>query len=404
METRKSDQITAARPPESNLLWALIGHGIREIATVPCSITSTWHGRLVAANRTDVLDLVTTSHEGNLPGLAAGLWFGTGRAALIHMQNSGLPNAGDGMITMASPDVYGIPMVALVTWRGDTPTDFSEPHQAIGRRTASLCRTIFGAGAVFGNRDGSGILEALDAAVTHARSFGPAALLLASGALSPGRSLEPPQPPPTITTGRLGELRAVKGERSLAGPLTGTAPLTRDRALKAIVNRHPDAAILFSNGFTSRAAQAVADRAGNFYNTGYMGGTLAMGWGLAVSRPDLQVVVVDGDQNAVMSCMKEHLAAHYPDNLHWYILDNGIGASVGNAASVPLSTQCHNLARVVKIKPDAPGTFRYPRVSATGVYADQADAQLPGTLTGLARGFRRWIARQTGARYDAAQA
>jgi thiamine pyrophosphate-dependent acetolactate synthase large subunit-like protein len=141
--------------------------------------------------------------------------------------------------------------------------------------------------------------------------------------------------------------------------------MSREEAIRTIAARHPNAALLFCNGFTSRAARATVDHERAFYNIGYMGGTLAIGWGLAMSRPDVDVVVIDGDQNALMSAMKDQLAADYPPNLHWYILDNGIGASVGTSESLPLGAMYDDLARIVRTKPDEPGSFVFPRVAAT---------------------------------------
>lgn len=63
---------------------------------------------------------------------------------------------------------------------------------------------------------------------------------------------------------------------------------------------------------TAREAQDKADRMGNFYNVGFMGGGLALGWGAAMSEPYLPVVVVDGDQNSEMGKMHEILADKYP--------------------------------------------------------------------------------------------
>jgi hypothetical protein len=64
--------------------------------------------------------------------------------------------------------------------------------------------------------------------------------------------------------------------------------VARKDAVDHIVERHPNAAIVFSNGFTARDAQAHADRLGNFYNVGYMGGSLAIGWGIAISNPQIE--------------------------------------------------------------------------------------------------------------------
>lgn len=380
---------------DRELLETVLDLGIRDLVTVPCSITDTWHGLAEEAAREGRVRLVTATHEANLAGIAAGRWFGTGQPALVHMQNSGLPNAGDGFISFAGPEVYRIPMTVLITWRGSHPDDDSAPHQAIGGRTEALCEAIFGAGRTFGDRDGQEPLAALRSAVSVARAGGLGTLRLSPRALRRTHDLRLPSPserPPFCWD----LLRRSKGRDSLPASLRHSAPVPRDEALAALAAEHPGAAVLYCNGFTSRAAQAVVDRRGNFYNVGYMGGTMAVGWGLATVRPDLEVVVVDGDQNAQMSAMKDRLLACYPPNLHWYILDNGIGASVGTAESLPLSPLYDHLARVVPTLPDAPGTFRHPRVASLGAYAGHTDPDPPDALAGLASGFRRWVEQQGG--------
>lgn len=369
---------------DSELLATLIDAGIRTIFTVPCTVTAGWHDLAQQASDRGLLRLQPTTHEGNLVGLALGHWFGCGELALMHLQNSGLPNAADGVISCAGAEVYDLPLLALVTWRGHDPGDRSEPHQAIGRRTAALVRTVFGEDARIGG-DAAGRSDprqALEAAIAAARSGGRGVLCLspaaftatAAAASSPSRPIRPRPAPPSPGPPRLA-----------AAP----APLSRDAAILAILAAHPAAAVLFSNGYTARAARALVDRPAHFYNVGYMGGTLAIGWSLARCRPDLEVVVVDGDQNAQMSAMKEHLQVERPANLHWYVLDNGIGASVGSALSLPLSPLIRSLATVVPTLPDRPGRFPHPRV------APPHELLTPGGGAGLAplaRRFRHWIA------------
>ena len=153
---------------DRDLLDAYLDRGITDIVSVPCSITDTWHSLAAEETRRGRANLVMSSHEGNLPGIAGGIYLGTGRPALVHMQNSGLPNAGDGSISFADPEVLGIPMAVMVTFRGATPADDSEPHQAIGRRTDALCDAIFGAdGCVFGDRHGRALLALTDELVEH---------------------------------------------------------------------------------------------------------------------------------------------------------------------------------------------------------------------------------------------
>ena len=369
---------------DRDLLSAYTTRGITDIVSVPCSITDTWHALAAASARVGGVHLVMTNHEGNLAGIAGGIYFGTGRPALVHMQNSGLPNAGDGFISFADPEVHAVPMAAMVTYRGATSDDQSEPHQAIGRRTDALCAAIFGESAVIrGHRDGSDLRAQVDQSIAAAGAGRIGAVKVAeSGFRKTYRATLPIESELPRRVDRR-TLRARKGCESIDPSLRSSTPLSRDEAIRAIASAHPDAAMLFCNGFTSRAARAIADSPRNFYNIGYMGGTLAIAWGLARSRPELEVVVVDGDQNALMSLMKDHLAVDYPANLHWYILDNRIGASVGTSESVPLGAHFDDLARVIETRPDEPGSFAHPRVRATHAGAP---------LSSLAARFRDWVA------------
>lgn len=69
---------------DRELLELCLDSGIRDFLRLPCSITDTWHCLAATAHREGTLRLVTTNHEGNLPGIAAGNWFGTGRPVLVH--------------------------------------------------------------------------------------------------------------------------------------------------------------------------------------------------------------------------------------------------------------------------------------------------------------------------------
>jgi phosphonopyruvate decarboxylase len=358
-----------SRPTEAELIRIFLDRGIRDFVSVPCSVTDTWHDLAAREAQAGRLDLVMTSHEGNLAGIAGGVWLGTGRPALVHMQNSGLTNAADGFISFADPTVFGIPLLALVTYRGATPEDRSEPHQAIGRRTESLVDSVFGPSAtIAGERSGRALRSAAERAADAARDGGVGVVKIAEAGLAKVEQAQLRDPVTSPNVPARSALRMFKGAGSCPSELTDDAACasqrSRDDAIRTIAARHPDAALLFSNGFTSRAARATVDHARCFYNIGYMGGTLAIGWGLARSRPDLEVVVVDGDQNALMSGMKDQLAAEYPPNLHWYILDNGIGASVGTSESIPLAPWFGDLARIVRTRPDPPGSFSHPRVAA----------------------------------------
>lgn len=390
------------RPTDTEIVDKFMNLGIKRYAQVGCSVTDTISDLWAKKAKQGEIDLITVTNEHSLPAIAAGNWFGTGELTLIHMQNSGLPNAGDGLISLLP--VYGIPAVVLVTWRGNNETDDSEPHQEIGKRTEGITKSFVDRSNLYGTRLGRGILHKMEQAVNTAREGKIAMIRLSPDAF---RKIHRLSLPPVGEIFSLSEYKIQQGkmqqiaERNgvFSSPIRTDTIFSRDEALRAIVENHPDAAILFSNGYTTRAAQAVADRLGNFYNVGNMGGTLAIGWALARSNRDIEVVVVDGDQNAQMGTIKDNLKAEYPENLNWYILNNGIGASVGTIQSVPLNSDYYQLARVIQTMPDAPGSFNYPRVNARGAYFESKKAKKIAkeqeALPAHAELFKRWVQEQT---------
>ena len=128
--------------------------------------------------------------------------------------------------------------------------------------------------------------------------------------------------------------------------------MNRADAIRQIVNRHSDAAIIFCNGLTSREASFVADRPGNFYLLHGMGEALSVGIGLLLARPDLNVVVVDGDGNATMGLSAWNLLPI--EDLHYYVLENGSYETTGSQPTPRLSVQ-HPAVQRVEIEPGVLG-------------------------------------------------
>ena len=60
---------------------------------------------------------VITANEGAAVGLATGYHLATGNLPMVYMQNSGLGNSVNPLISLADPDVYAIPMLLMIGWR-----------------------------------------------------------------------------------------------------------------------------------------------------------------------------------------------------------------------------------------------------------------------------------------------
>lgn len=85
---------------------------------------------------------IVTENEGASVGVAIGEYLATGSPACVYMQNSGLGNVVNPITSLANPDVYGIPMLLIVGWRGEPGTKDEPQHKYMGKITLELLRVL----------------------------------------------------------------------------------------------------------------------------------------------------------------------------------------------------------------------------------------------------------------------
>lgn len=81
---------------------------------------------------------IVTENEGASVGVAIGEYLATGSPACVYMQNSGLGNVVNPITSLANSDVYGIPMLLIVGWRGEPGTKDEPQHKYMGKITLEL--------------------------------------------------------------------------------------------------------------------------------------------------------------------------------------------------------------------------------------------------------------------------
>lgn len=85
---------------------------------------------------------IITANEGNALAIAAGHYLATGKIALVYMQNSGLGNIINPLLSLNDSEVYNIPALLLIGWRGE-PNIHDEPqHITQGKLTLPLLETM----------------------------------------------------------------------------------------------------------------------------------------------------------------------------------------------------------------------------------------------------------------------
>jgi phosphonopyruvate decarboxylase len=303
--------------------------GFQWYAGVPCSYLTPFINYVV---QDASLRYVSMANEGDAVALAAGVTLaGDGRGGagrgIAMMQNSGLGNAVSPLTSLTW--TFGLPQLLIVTWRGQPGVPDEPQHALMGPVTPTMLDTMQIAWELFPT-EGAQLPAVFDRALTHMHATGrPYALLMQKGSVA----TTPLRVVPEVTVAR-GPATEVGVRRS--GEAADQRP-SRAQALREVVAHTSTGAtvLLASTGFCGRELYAIADRANHLYMVGSMGCVTPLALGLALARPDLKVIALDGDGAALMRLgALATVGATAPRNFWHLLLDNGAHESTGGQATV----------------------------------------------------------------------
>ena len=127
--------------------------------------------------------------------------------------------------------------------------------------------------------------------------------------------------------------------------------MQRRDAIEKIMESIDDELIVCNIGFPSRELYDIEDRHENFYMIGSMGLASSIGLGLALSKPDREVVVIDGDGALLMNMGSlVTVNACSPRNLTWIVINNGAYGSTGNQETYAKDLDLAEIASSVGLK------------------------------------------------------
>ncbi|GAA2874139.1 phosphonopyruvate decarboxylase [Pseudonocardia halophobica] len=313
---------------------------------VPCSYLTPFINYVLQADR---LQYLSAANEGDAVAISAGVTLGGGRAVTM-LQNSGLGNAVSPLTSLTW--TFRLPQLLIVTWRGEPGNPDEPQHELMGRITPQMLETMEIPWADFPSEDAA-VGPALDAAVAHMDSTGrPYALVMHKGTVAPYALRDGVRPP-----GVPGAAPAPEAACAPAGALP-----TRREALQRVIDRTPEdsTVVLASTGYCGRELYALADRPHQLYMVGSMGCVALLALGLALARPDVHVVALDGDGAALMRMGAfATLGTYGPPNLTHLLLDNGAHESTGGQATVSPNVSFAGVAAAcgypVALEGDDPG-------------------------------------------------
>ena len=267
------------------------------------------------------------ANEGNAIALACGHHLASGAPPLVYMQNSGMGNAMNPLISLTDSSVYSIPLVLLIGWRGEPESGDWPQHQRQGELSPVLLDALKIPYKVL-NQNDSSVTESLSWAIKEAnKQQSPTALLVRKGVLARNKK-NPPKENKQIAT------------------------LDREEAIRTILAVTPQNSIFVaSTGRITRVLHAIREELKqshqhDFLNVGAMGHSLSIASGLATAQPHRPVICLDGDGAAIMHLGASAVSANLnlPNLIH-VLLNNGAHESVGGQPTVGYKVQLNEISK-----------------------------------------------------------
>lgn len=256
---------------------------------------------------------IIAANEGAAISLGAGYNIASSRLPLVYMQNSGLGNTVNPLLSLVDKEVYSIPMILMIGWRGEPGVKDEPQHIKQGRITPSLLETMEIPYVIVDSDSNYKeiIKDSVDKAINSSSPF---ALLIRKGAFEPYKLKD-------------------KG--------TKIYELSREQALDVVIDNIPSNSVIVSTtGMLSRELYEIREKKSqshetDFLTVGSMGHTTQIALGIALAQPDKSVFCFDGDGSAIM-----HLGSYailgniQPKNLKIIIFNNEAHDSVGGQPTV----------------------------------------------------------------------
>lgn len=295
---------------QAQLFEALDNLGVKFFTGVPDSLLNDFCLYLV--NNIPDGQHVMAANEGNAIAIAAGNYMATGNIPVVYMQNSGIGNATNPLLSLTHDCVYGIPMVLVIGWRGDPSINDHAQHKKQGELTPVLMSDMDIPYEILDADDT--VIDKFTWAVNKAKEISAPVALIAK--------------------------KAILTQKEKKQTYADSKLMNREEAVAAVVDvLGKDAIYLGTTGRATREVheQLIAHGIGEgheWQNVGSMGHVSSVGLGLALARPDKRIVVFDGDAAAVMHMGALATNCRYKaDNMLHIVLNNGVNESVGGQPS-----------------------------------------------------------------------
>ena len=272
---------------------------------------------------------IISANEGAAVGIAAGHYLATGKPACVYMQNSGEGNIINPLASLTDEEVYNIPVLLLIGWRGRPGVHDEPQHVKQGKVTTGLLN-VMGVNYEVLSKEEDKAEKQIAKAIRALQNKEVFALVIEKD---------------TFEDYKLQKVEA------------NALSMSREEAIQTVVAALGEKdCIVSTTGMISR--ELFEYRAGmnqgherDFLTVGSMGHASQIALGIAMAKPLRKVWCFDGDGATIMHMGSMAIVANKaPKNYVHVVFNNGAHDSVGGQPTVGLKIDLLGVAKAVGYK------------------------------------------------------
>lgn len=252
---------------------------------------------------------IIAANEGAAVGIAAGHYMASGRIPLVYMQNSGLGNTVNPLLSLADEKVYSFPLLLMIGWRGEPGVKDEPQHKKQGEVTLSLLDSMQIPYIILDTDEDKALEQLRDIIKSACEKSIPHAIVVRKDTF---------------------------GKYKLRSEQANDCPLSREGALKLLVDQLKETDIVVSTtGKLSRELFEYREtkcqgHGHDFLTVGSMGHSSSIALGIALEKPERRVFCLDGDGAFIMHMgAASNIGNLSPKNYFHILFNNGAHESVG---------------------------------------------------------------------------
>ena len=305
----------------SEFLNALIDNGFEFFTGVPDSLLKELISEIFFS--IDERGHIISANEGSAIGIASGYYLANKRPAVVYLQNSGFGNCINPLLSLADKEIYSIPMLLLIGWRGRPGLKDEPQHRKQGEVMEQLLDSIDMKYFVLNKYSDFSLIikSAAEWSVSNSR---PATILIEPNAFAKGNR-------PSLREDQVFNL-------------------SREEAIKIVARHFKDDPIISTTGMISRElydhrCETSAEKR-DFLTVGSMGHASSIALGLALQKKTKRIICLDGDGAFLMHMgASATIGVLKPGNLIHIVLNNGAHDSVGGQPTIARDLDLSAVAR-----------------------------------------------------------